>query len=219
MKRALTTASLDRTDEALIDFLSSQSTGLSAHVTNAKSILSQVVFFFSMMPFEARHWSLLTHDALLRAAILLTGRDSKTLWVGEDISCPGMDTIILKRGKTSYDRVELLFRSLAAPKTRGTCRLEENKWLLDILAVVQPRPNPSRLSIPRDALKPMAERLEPVQPLLDDLYVRDLDLMSFMRAMGVPWNEKNSGNTTRITYTRFKEIEKSEVSSSVKTHS
>lgn len=111
--------------------------------------------------------------------VILTGRDKcfDTPWI---VIRAGQRKSI-RRGREKNERLKLLFRALA-----GAEPTEDD--VLDVLSLVQPRPDPCQASLDRESLRPMAARLVKTtvrdNTLIGELYVSKRKLAAFLNAMG-----------------------------------
>jgi hypothetical protein len=87
----------------------------------------------------------------------------------------------IRRGREKNERLKLLFRALA-----GSEPTEDD--VLDVLSLVQPRPEPCQASLDRESLRPMAARLVKTtvhnKALIGELSISKKKLAAFLNAMG-----------------------------------
>jgi hypothetical protein len=185
--------------ERLINFLASSAPTHATTLNASGSELYRLVSFFSAFPFSSSGTLYpLTSDALLRSIVALTGRGEKLIGAKSESFSKEAGTQITQRGRDESDRRELLFRSLAE-KAPAASFILEDKDLLDVLAAIQPHPNPTTPYLPRDDLKPMAQRLSIKPALIEDLRVPAARLNTFMRLVTPDFNTEG----TELDYAAF----------------
>lgn len=149
------------------------------HASTTNTLPEEVLSFYGGYPFQPASLPL-SHDSLLRAVIALSGKDTAFGRKSSRKSPSSSEATVILRGRTHEDKVALLFRALA-----GASPTVED--VLDVLALVQPRPNPTRAPLGREELRPMAVRLAGKSDTtqIGDLRIPKEKLVAFMKAVGL----------------------------------
>ncbi|KAG9242131.1 hypothetical protein BJ878DRAFT_517063 [Calycina marina] len=111
----------------------------------------ELLSFYAGYPFSVASKPF-SHDGLLRAVVFLAGKDLAFSRQQSTTSVTTKEKTVILCGRSEEDRLLLLYRALAG----ASPTIND---VLDVLCLVQPRPNPTIAPLGRDELTPMARKL------------------------------------------------------------